>query len=332
MRPSSLLASAILLLAPLTASAAFETPSQLFHSLQQNSVDKSFSVTAHGEVKGTFFSIWANGKEGVSAEAPAVSMKATVDIVSGPTKIRIKGDVIALGDTLYLKVSDIQGTKDPAAKKLMQEKGWISMPLGNSDLSKLSGNVVPVGLSSTDASAADSMFTLTSAPWKGNKNYVLSLSPDFAPELALRIRKLLNDTQPVSDDFFPWRELGESIKFSMYVLTTPKDAFLSSGFSLSLKSKSSIFTVKGTEQALSKPLNISAPSIVSPSSDVLPALEQLTGTVMKDESSSSSSFDSVDEKAVDAACNDPMIAPSKLVELQRTGVCPFTKVPTRFRW
>jgi hypothetical protein len=329
MRRLPLLLSSILFLLPLPALAAFGTPSELFRSFQEDVRAKSFSMTITGASQNTYVALWTNGKEKANVASPALSMNVTVDIVQNGMKVRIKGAVMALENMLYLKISSVTGKPQDAFASLSQEKRWIAIPFNQSTLSSLTSDLA-IGLTSTDPSLADSRFLMTKSTSKGLNIYSLSLSPDFAPDLALSIRNMLNDTNPASDDFFPWRELGESVKFTMTTATTGQDVFVSNTFTLSMKSKYSSFSVKGAEQSLTIPFVLVAPSDAV-TLDALPgSFGPLLNTFLNTETQPKTPITpSSSASSSEAACTDSATSPQLLLELKRTGVCPTAKTSTR---
>lgn len=332
------LSSAALLLSPALSFAAFSTPSQLFQALQDDARARSFFATAHAGSQRTYVSVWANGKEqGKQAENTSLSMNVTVDVVQGTTKTRMKGQVLVIDEILYFKILSVQSTPKDAAPAVLQ-KQWISIPLVQSAFSSVSSGLA-AGFFASEPTPVDSIFTLSSYTDKGLRVYKLSLTPDSAVDLAVQLRSLLNDTQSLSSDFFPWRELGKSLSFSMTVVLTGKDRFVSSSFSLSMKNKSSSFSAKGSEQILSGPLSLTTPSdVMSLSSQPQSAsgllqelpLELQEPSLPQEPPESGADLSAPNPVPSDSACTDPTVSPAKLLELQRSGVCGAKKVSTRY--
>ncbi len=329
--------SAALLLSPALSFAAFSTPSQLIEALQDDARARSFFATAHAGSQGTYVSVWANGKEqGKQAENTSLSMNVTVDVVQGTTKTRMKGQVLVIDEILYFKILSVQSTPKDAATAVLQNQ-WISIPLVQSAFSSVSSDLV-TGFTSSEPTAVNSIFTLSSYTDKGLRVYKLSLTPDSAVDLAMQLKDLLNDTQSTSSDFFPWRELGKSISFSMTVVLTGKDRFVSSSFSLSMRTKNSSFSARGSEQVLSGPLSLTAPTDAIALSSLPQSARGLTQELplmlqepsLPQESPESGTELSAPNSVPSDACTDPTVSSAKLLELQRSGVCPTKKVPTRY--
>ena len=348
MKRLTLAVSAALLLSPLVAAAAAMTPGELFTQLQESGSPRSFSVTVHGESQGTYVSVWANGvQQGMSPDDMTISTKATVDIVQGDMKVRLKGEVMVVDGMVYVKVTNFNASvmnAFAAFTAVANQKQWFGMPLDMAMIKDITGPVA-MNLGSVDASQADSMFTMQSVGTKSGTNYTLHLSPDYAPELALMIRELLQDTQPASTDFFPWRELAEGMHFEMNITTDTKGAFVSSKYTMSMDGRFSEFTADGKETALKTPLTIKAPTDAVTIEDLMKTWSELSGDLPQDTMEEDMPVvvpaEPTDDTMTDwtteiewsepsAECTDPETSPLRLLTLQRTGECPVDKVPTRY--
>lgn len=340
-----------LLLTPFAASAAFVTPGELFSSLQTDAA-KSFALEVHASSQGTYVSVWASGTEQGQSENIRLNMKATVDVVKDGMKMRLKGDILMVDGSMYLKVSSLDGSllNDVASVTAkVKQLQWVQLPL---DELMLDGamDTTMFSVSSTDPAMADSMFTVSSKAGNGGTLYSVSLQPDFAAELALSIRGLLNDTEAVSDDFFPWRDLAEGIRFEMTVQTNAQNAFVSENYSMSTNSASSYFRVSGREKVLASPLQLTAPAgaltldevaAIFGDWDDVPDLgdwksetseDMMWDGMMSGDAIEGSSFDEIDLETSGyiPECNDPMLTPTQLFMLQREGTCPVNKATTRY--
>lgn len=352
--------AASLLLAPVSAFAAYSTPADLMTAVQDEKIPRAFSLTAHSMSNGTYVSIWAGGtQQGKDVASMQMNTKATVDMVRGSMKIRAKAELIVTGGMLYVKLLSLDGAyASPFASvsAAIKQQQWISLPLDEVMLQEITGNAaLPIG--SSDAGAANTMFHMQSnAGANGSTVYSLSLTQDYAVTLAQMIRELLQDNSSSSDDFFPWRQLAEGMRFESTVITNAKDMFLSSSFSLSTSSTNSSLSLKGSESRLSSSLAIKAPanaisinqafaSFADLTGDLphsgmmLPKLDNLDAESNYDPSDvesflSEDDFDTVDEATVQesAECHDTSLTAAQFLMLQRSGVCAAKKTSTRVGW
>ncbi len=349
MRRLSIALSALYLLSPLAASAAYMSPSALMSAIQSGA-PRSFSIAAHAEAQGdTYVSVWSNGTlQGTDSMDMQIWAKTTVDVVSGDFKVRAKGEMMVIGGMLYVKVASIDGSMKSDFATLstdfVQHK-WLKTPFDASALEVVENPAF--SLSETDVMEADETFNMvTKTENNGGTTYTLTLKSDAAAQLALSIREALQDTSSVSDDFFPWRALAEGMHFDMTVKTNSKDAFLGSSYSMSTKGKESSFTLTGTEKPAAA-LNLKAPAgamsfdevgamlmgemptyLDESSSDMMePEMMEPTDDIITIEPTSS--FDSIDNDTL-ASCDDPSMDAMKLLAMQRDGTCPVTKTPTRY--
>lgn len=347
MKRFALAVSAALLLSPLVAAAAAMTPGELFTQLQESGSPRSFSVTAHGESQGMYVSVWANGvQQGMTPDDMTMSTKATVDIVQNDMKVRLKGEVIVVDGMVYVKVTNLNASATNAFASfsaIANQKQWFATPLDMVMLRDIAGPVA-MNLGSVDASKADGMFTMQSAGTKSGTNYTLNLNTDYAAELALMIRELLQDTQPASTDFFPWRELAEGMHFEMNISTDTTGAFVSSNYTMSMDGRFSEFTASGKETALKGALAIKAPADAVTIEDLMKTFNQLSGDLpqdmMEEDMMMPIPMEPTDESMEtttepvwsepNPACTDPETSPLKLLTLQRTGECPVEKITTRY--
>ncbi len=351
MKRISFAVAASLLLMPATTLAALSTPGELMTVMQDNSVPRSFSVTAHAMSDGTYVSVWANGAEqGTDPSTMTMTTKATVDIVKGKLKIRAKAEIMAVNGMLYARLTSFDGTYQNAFASLsamLKQQVWVSMPLDEAMLDEITGGN-GLHMTSGDPSQAEHMFQMQSKAGKnGTTVYTLSLTQDYAVTVAQLIREMLNDESSSSDDFFPWRQLAEGMRFESTIVTDAKDAFISSAFSLSTASTTSSLSITGTEKRLGAALNVKAPAGALTMDQALASFSDLEQDVpgsmmptvpeeMMEPPSMmevEATFDSVDEEttpAYSADCNDPSLTAQQLFTLQRGGFCPTTKRSTRY--
>lgn len=344
MRRLSIALATFLSLSPLVASAAFMTPAALMTAVHTGT-PRSFSLMAHAQVPDeTYVSVWANGSmQGVNPEDLQLMTKVTLDVVSGDFKIRAKGEVMAVSGMLYLKLASVDGSMQSdfatLSAKLVQHK-WLKTGLDTGSLDLVQNPVL--GMSGNDTEADDTFSMATKADANGT-TYTLTLKPDAAAQLALMIRELLNDTDSVSDDFFPWRDLAEGMRFEMIVKTDAKDAFAGSSYSMSTKGTNSAFTLTGTEKPTSA-LNLKAPADAMTFDQLAPlfgspmyfdgSADEMMEPIMEldedmfDSSYVPGTFDMLDDDTL-SSCDDPAIDGAMLVMLQREGSCPITRASTR---
>jgi hypothetical protein len=348
------------MLSPLTAMAEpFATPGTLLSAIQGSGTPRAFTLEAHGQKMGTYFSVWANGTQQGAVDSSIdpdsqLSGRATVDIAFGEMKIRIKGEVMIMNSMLYAKVGSVTGnfSSDIATMTVnIVQKKWIALPLDASEFRDSNGTPAFSPLY-TDPATAESIYTMTSSSANGIDTYNLKLTQDAAVSLAQQIRNEFNDPEPVSTDFFPWRDLAEGIRFDWKVMTRGY-TFVSSTMDLSMSNKHSSLTVHATEKA-SSPLRLTVPANTV-------TIDELWGSFdfpvdMMDEPMNNEEtnlmwqeipeepenvmpvFDENPELPVsddwwnfpDPRCTDPETPSAELVQLQRTGECPAVKVPTRY--
>ncbi len=345
------LSTASLMLMPTAALAAFDTPGKLITSIQEQS-GRSFQMSVHSQQKSTYVSVWANGaSEGTTPEAMKLRTNATVDVVQGDMKVRAKGEVLVLDGSLFLKLNALQGNYTSAFGSFAingYQKQWLTIPF-NGEISPLLSESVTLDLGSIDAGNADAMYTLQHVMSNGINIYTLNLAPDYAPELALKLRSMLGDTEPVSNDFFPWRELAEGIHYELIIRTDSKDRFLSSTLTLNTGTKDANYSATISEKAMAGSMSISRPAKAVNIEEVLGMVlpsnfadDMDTSSVMEENSlaEDGATFDSVETEVstptetmsneVDPACVDPSLTALSLLSLQRSGVCPVGKISTRF--
>lgn len=355
MRRLSIALTISMLLAPATSLAAYMSPSELFTALQANDASQNFSLEAHAHTNGAYISVWLSGNtKGGDVLTMDMSAKATVDVVLGGLKIRTKADVIIVGDTLYVRLSSFDGTYENAFASfstLIKQKLWIRMPVEEAMLSEMTGGTpLSVGYS-YDPTETNTMFHMqTSAGKNGTTVYSLSLAPEYAPTLAMMIRELLNDQSPASDDFFPWRQLAEGLRYDGTVVLNANGGLVSSNFSLNTTSESSSLSVSGKMTPASS-FTVSAPANSVTTDELMLMFNDIntageddvmyedTMDYMEEDSMSpavdldlnDSTFDEIDESnnRNSTDCTDPELSPLKLLDLQRSGVCPVEKTTTR---
>ncbi len=347
MRRLSIALSALFLLSPLAASAAYMTPSALMAGIQSGT-PRSFSIAAHAQAPDDMFvSVWANGAlQGLDPMTMQMKAKTTIDVVSGDFKVRAKGEMMVVDGMLYVKVASVDGSMNTefssVSAKFIQHK-WIKTEF---DMYALEAVENPAfSLSQSDIMEADETFNMTTkTEGNGGTTYMLTLKTDAAAKLALSIREALQDDSSVSDYFFPWRALAEGMHFDMTVKTNAKDAFLGSSYSMSTKGKESSFTLTGSEKPTAA-LNLKAPTDAMSLDEIGAMLMGEMPSYFDDTSSDMtevdmmetptedtiyvepSSFDSVDDTSYE--CEDPSTSALRLLSLQRDGTCPATKTSTR---
>ncbi len=347
MRRLSIVLTTLFLLSPLTASAAYTTPSEILDAMQTGT-PHSFSATAHAaSANKMYVSVWANGNlEGNDPTTIKFWTKATVDVVSGDMKVRAKVELMMMDGVLYAKLNSLDGSMKNIFASLsatFRQNVWLKMPL-DTDASALlpeHAYFLPTG----DIYDADTIFNVTSVSNKKGTLSTLTLKPDAAADLALMIRELLQDTEAVSDDFFPWRALAESVQFEMTLQTDSRGAFVGSSYTMSTKGANSSFALSGTEKPTTA-LKLTAPSDAigleelgtmftnsMPSHMGMPS----TSDMMMDHSVMEPidmmyEFDSIDSAKAppDPSCDDSLVDSLKKLMLQRTGACPVIKTPTRY--
>lgn len=358
MKRLSFAVAASFLLIPVSTLAAYSTPAELMAAVQGKSVPRSFTVTAHAMNDDTFVTVWASGAEqGTDPQTIQMTTKATVDVVKGKLRIRAKAELLATGGMLYARLVSFDGSYQSAFASIagvVKQQKWVSMPLDEAMLDQITGGSA-MNVSSADPAQADNMFHMQSKPGKnGGTVYTLTLTQDYASTLAQLIRQMLNDQSTANDDFFPWRQLAEGMRFESTVMTDAHDAFVSSVFSLSTASSASSLSISGSEQKLAAALSVKAPSNAItmdqalatfndlqpgvPASGMAPMMPQPvdSGSMMMNGGTSNATSDSADKadtmttSSASTDCSAPSITPLQLSMLQRTGSCPVEKRSTRY--
>ena len=349
-------ASGALILAPVTALAAYQTPGELIWAIQENSA-RTFKVTANGTADQTYVSVWMDGaSQGSTAETMKSQTNATVDIVRGSDKLRVKGEMRAVNGWFYAHVDSMEGALAEIFGDLLTGD-WVKLPF-TKEMSTEMTNGIALDLGSFDAAVANQMFKMTRAEGGGIQVYTLTLGNDASPALAQRIRDMLGDTLPVSDDFFPWQALEDGTRMTLTIKMND-DKFVSSTLALTMKVKHSSFTANVTETAMNEEVKVEIPENVMSFDDVSEALSSWIGARVGTDSIPSwltdepkpiyepssrfspygTNFDYVDyqNKTPDAtiwagelSCRDAE-GPA-LISLQRMGACEAKKVSTRESW
>jgi hypothetical protein len=342
------LISAALFLAPSLALAAYQTPGELIRAIQAGSA-RGFQVMAHGEADQSFVSVWMNGaSEGNTTESTNVRTNATIDIVRGGSKMRAKGEMRVTDGSLYLHLDSLSGPLAKPFSSLIKDE-WATLPFTREMATEMT-NGFAFDLGSFDPAVADELFTLKQTQNNGVDTYTLTLLPDLAPELGQKIREMLADTQPVSDDIFPWKALADGTKFTLTVKMAG-DRFQGSTLLLTLKTKHASFKATATETALASGVAVTAPTNVVSFEDIAGALATWIAAPIgsaideampqwtppaKDENIPAedfvppgTTFDSVEPLSCSATSE------TEMVMLQRVGACPVTRTSTReamYRW
>ncbi len=353
MRRLSIALTTLFLMSPLASAATYTTPSSLMSAVE-NGEPRSFSLTAHtSSAQALYISIWAKGvTQGSDLMTKKSTSKATVDIVQGDMKVRLKIELLMTDGVLYAKVISIDGTMNNAFASLsstFRQKVWLKIPLDSGIFSLLPHQ--EFFMSSSANSDVDDTFNLTSKTDKKGTTFTLMLKPDAANDLAIMLRELLDETGATSDDFFPWRELAQSMNFEKTVQLDTRGTFIGSSSSMSTKGASSSLLLTGTEKPTTA-MKLAAPT------DAID-LEQLTAMLMdlfpsqhglpddmgmmdeelmmdeeveEEEEWSFDVFDVSDDwtRVYDPLCSDPEADSLQILMLQRTGSCPITKATTRY--
>lgn len=360
-RFSAALAVAAMLSPVVAVAASYTTPGGLLHTIQESGTPRAFTLEAHSHKMGTYFSVWANGTQQGAADSstdPSSQLwgRATVDVAFGEVKLRVKGEVMIVNTMLYLKVGSVTGNFDSDIATLtinLVQKKWLAFPLDGMDFRDVNGTPAfsPIF---TDPATAESIYTMTSSSANGVDTYNLKLTQDAAVSLAQQIRNEFNDPEPVSTDFFPWRDLAEGIRFDWKVMMKGSD-FLSSTMDLSMSNKNSTLTVHATEKA-SGPFRLAIPTDTVTLEDLWGDLDlpldimdspmpmgDETGLMWQELPAEEPVdvmpvFDETAEPEVgsewwnfpDPKCADPETPSSELVQMQRLGECPTVKTTTRY--
>jgi hypothetical protein len=361
MRNLFLSLSAVLLLCPVAASAAYDSPAALAAAWKNSHKAMTFSATVHANSGKTYVSVWSSGVSEISnPQTMQLWGKATVDIVHGGLNMRVKGEGMAVDGNAFFKLNSLNGSyKNLLGSFSMSalQNRWLKTAM---DPMMMGANPMEMDMMQGDTDAAlNDMFMMDSVSTKSGTTYTLTLSPGFAPVVAQQIRDMLGETEPASTDFLPWRELAEGMHFTLTIKTNAKDEFIASNMELSMAGTNSNFTAvsKGTAAAalhLKAPANAmtldEAMATFSDLEDDMPAndtsmndnwsvtsgseREDTTDSSWSDDMTDSSSFDSVDDTVVlpTADCTDPSLTDLQLLQLARNGACPVAKTTTRHGW
>lgn len=262
MRYLPIAVSLTLLLSPVTALAAASSPSELISSIQSSGVSRNFTVTTHSESNGTYTTVWANGVAQGSGMNSEFWTMATIDMARQGRSMRAKVEVMIVGDTLYAKLHSLSGDLGDGfvgGPEAFMANKWVSTTADAGAVQQLFFGI-PFDVSAIDASQADTMFSMRAS----NDTYTLTLMPGSAVKLAMTLRALMNDSGPVSDDFLPWRQLGENTHLTVRVLTDSRGGFASGSFDLRMKNRQSLFTANGTTTKRGTATDMTPPSPVEP--------------------------------------------------------------------
>lgn len=339
-RTALALSSALLLLP--TSALAFASPSELFEAIQESPGARSFSLNTHGGNKGIYVSIWAHGSEqGSDIENLKLQTNATIDIVNHGKKLRIKGEFLMVNGMAYFRLLSAEGVDadtHATLSALSEAKRWIAIPLTEDIVTNVSGNL-GLGFGTSDLSGADTSFELKKVQSQSGNRHTLTLTQGAAILLAQSLRDILQDSEPISDDFFPWQALADSVEFLMTVETDAEDTFLGSTFRITMKNAHAYFSAEGTKKRLNEALTLEAPE------DAVMAdqfLENLNGLDGFDSVPANSEVQEMEDNAetpkvqpegrsntTDPSCSEAGDDPVKMVQYQRMGICPTVRVPTR---
>ena len=187
-RLSATLATAALLLQPLSAFAFYETPGAVLQAVQFDTSAKILKAELHGS-KGTFFiSAWVNGMmQGNSYPDARFSANITVDLEDAVSHLkgRFKGSVMLVDAQVFMKVDSIEGTFEDDAllgKVSVAIKQWINIPVDPEAAMQLQD----IFMQTTGSPAmADELYTIEHIPYQYGNSYVLTLRPETIDQLGL---------------------------------------------------------------------------------------------------------------------------------------------------
>lgn len=249
--------SLTVLLSPLSALAA--TPSELVTSIQNSGVARNFTMQTHSESAGTYTTVWANGVAQGSGTDSEFWTMATVDMSRGGNTMRAKVEVMIIGGTLYAKLHSMTGDLSVGGPQAFMDKKWVSTTADAGAIQQLFFGI-PFDVAAIDATHLNEMYSVRT----NDNTHTLTMLPGSAIKLALTLRGLLGDTGPVSDDFLPWRQLGENTNVTVRILTDSRGNFASGSFSLRMKNRQSLFTASGTQTRRGAATTMTPPAPVEP--------------------------------------------------------------------
>ncbi len=252
--------SLTVLLSPLSAVAA--TPSELVTSIQNSGAARNFTMQTHSESAGTYTTVWANGVAQGSGTDSEFWTMATVDMTRGGTSMRAKVEVMIIGGTLYAKLHSMTGDLGNGfvgGPQAFMDNKWVSTTADAGAIQQLFFGI-PFDVAAIDATHLNEMYSVRS----NDNTHTLTMLPGSAIKLALTLRGLLGDTGPVSDDFLPWRQLGENTNATVRILTDSRSNFASGSFSLRMKNRQSLFTASGTQTRRGAATTMTPPAPVEP--------------------------------------------------------------------
>ncbi len=349
------LATGALILVPSVASATYSTPSELISAIRAQG-PRDFTTTLHGALGSkTYVSLWSKGRaESLTSGTEKRWMIGTLDIVSGKTNIRIKGESFTVAGNQYFKVKSMNGKLDSDGGTIFlgaSQKQWLRFDATEPALEASLAQGIALDLGSIKPDEANKMFSLHTTEAKGTTVYILKILPSYAPVLGNLIRTMLHDHGAATDDFFPWVSLGEKVRYEIIVRTDAKNKFASSSTSLSLRGLGASVSMTSAETALTTPFTISAPTESISGEEALGMLfgmvennlaeknteEDVIDTEDKDvnlmlEETSFDTVEEVDDVIDSAICADPDANPIYVLSLKRVGACPVTKPSTRTSW
>ncbi len=196
-RSFALLAAGALLLQPLSALAALQTPSDLWHAIEADNPATSNVITVRGHipksyslpVRDVWFTSWITwnqefpeGMKSLDAIMNGkVSAKMTTDVAMGDAKFRVKWELKMVKKAIYIRMTAIEGDYEDIFQRLnfhFDQKKWLMVPLDmdqlpadvSSGLRELLGALV----SRTNVSKNEA-FSMESSKTKAGISYTLRL-------------------------------------------------------------------------------------------------------------------------------------------------------------
>ncbi len=322
------LGTTLLMLAPITASAAFTLPSELFQSLAQDTAASDFSLMMNGGSDGSYAAAWISGsQQGTDVESLQLTLKATIDFVEKGKTIRVKGAVMIVNGTLYAKLDSISGTNEVLVKEASAGatlNQWFALPLDEGTVQSITGESMS-SVTGIDLKQADSIFEMRHSNSANGTVYTLHFTEEFSALIAQTLREGMNDTSSVGTDFFPWEALAKLVTFTMTVRTDLQDRPLASAFSFMMNSPESYVRLSGSDAKRTSPLSLSAPA------NAMSIIDYLTGSPVETPDAPAMTEPTSTLSPASEDCNDPSVTPQEYLMLQRIGSCPVSRTSTRYR-
>ncbi len=299
---------AAIFLQPVTALAAFTSPSELSQGLIP-SLDRPLSRTL--TVTGTVEGIHANiVVQGVSEEMQTLSkakgrISADVDIEGSDVALHIKLQATLHKKTVYLRVAELAGRgeqwntfqNDAFAKFIGQ---WIAIPLTISDeeYAKVTseGDVSSLGV---NVAMLNDFFTLHHERFRAGHAYTLTLRPDLADYIVAKFGMSGANAEHV-------RSVLANLSFHMKVDTNNQDALQYGLLNISYKNDSEpkgALTLSAKVQRQMTPVYVDVPKKTIPWSEVETALNF-----------SQASMPMVEEGSVDSSVQEQASQPEETTQ------------------